>query len=63
MFSDDQWRSSRKNGEGCHSSTADKFGRTEKGPCGIGETVQAAGGGDGEMEGQSASDVVVSSLG
>ncbi len=55
MLSDDQWRSSGKNGEGCHTSTSNEFGRTEKCSRRIGEAVQAAGGGNGQMEGQSAS--------
>ena len=51
VFPDDKWRAGGEDSQGCHSRTTDKFGRPEESAGGVGQAIQKAAGGDGEVEG------------
>lgn len=51
VFSDDKWCASGEDSQGCHSRITDQFGRLEESAGGVGEAIQKAAGGDGEVEG------------
>ena len=51
VLSDDKWCASGEDSPGCHSGITDKLGRFEESVGGVGQAIQEAGGGDGEVEG------------